>query len=186
MEWKNFPNYILKTAPIYEKLSGNYVILLRYLLAYYQQRKGSTYEDLKIEQQSIWYNLIHQYPNIILQNNFIPNEATNSEDILFLSQNVLKDLSQAERQYNITLLENKIAHFKLNNYHKQILNIGDPIAIQAKDYYNQHDTIYNILSSYLFISDINYKLREDGSLKLTVNNLKYQDKLIQSLVKLIR
>jgi hypothetical protein len=167
-------------------LSGNYVVLLRHLLRYYQQRTGLKYEELKREQQAIWYTLTHQYANIILQNSFTPTDATTSEDVMFLAQNALKDLSQTERQYNITLLENKISNFKLNNYQQQELHIGDPIAIKASDYYHQYDNIYNILKSYLFISDISYKLREDSSLKLTVNNLKYQDKLIQSLVKLIR
>ncbi len=186
MEWQNFPNYILKAGLIYPELSGNYIMLLRYLLNYYQQRTGLKYEELKRQQQAIWYTLTHQYTNIVLMNSFTPTEATTVEDVIFLSQNALKDMSQTERQYNITLLENKISNFKLNNYRLQELHIGDPIAIKADSYYHQYDNIYNILKSYLFITDISYKLREDSSLKLTVNNLKYQDKLIQSLVKLIR
>ena len=186
MEWSNFPNYILKTSPLYSELSGNYIMLIRYLLTNYQQRTSVKYEELKKEQQAIWYSLLQQYSNLILQNNFTPTDALNSDDVWLLANNALKDLSQTERQYNITLLENKISHFKLNNYQLQELHIGDPIAIKADNYYHQYDNIYNILKSYLFITDISYKLREDSSLKLTVNNLKYQDKLIQSLVKLIR
>lgn len=186
MKWENFPNYILKTSPIYPEMSGNYVMLLRFLLSHYKQRSNTKYELLKKQQKALWYSLENQYSNILLHNNYTPKDIVNSEDVLFLSQQALKDMSQAERQYNITLLENKISNFRLNNYSSQELHIGDPIAIQADDYYHQYDNIYNILQSYLFISDISYKLREDSSLKLTVNNLKYQDKLIQSLVKLIR
>lgn len=186
MKWHNFTNYLLKSSPVYNDLSGNYVMLLRYLLKYYKQRSGSKYEELKREQKAIWYSLNRQYSNIILHNSFTPTDATTSDDVLYMAQNALKDLSQAERQYNITLLKNKFSSFALNNYQEQELNIGDPIALKTEDYWRQTDSIYNILKQYLFISDISYKLREDSSLKLTVNSLKYQDKLIQSLVKLIR
>lgn len=186
MQWQNILNWIKGTNNIYNELSGGYVMLLRFLLKHYEQQQNVKYETLKTEQQSIWYNIIKQYPGIILQNSFTPKDENTCEDVLHSALNMLKDLSQSERQYDITLLENKVSDFKLSNYCLQELHIGDPIALKAEEYYRQYDSTYNILQSYLFITDISYKLREDSSLKITVNNLKYQDKLLQSLVKLIR
>ena len=42
------------------------------------------------------------------------------------------------------------------------------------------------LIQYLYITDISYDLRQDDSIQLTVNSIKYRDKVIGELVKLIR
>ena len=58
--------------------------------------------------------------------------------------------------------------------------------LKANEYYDANDSIYNALVQYLFITDISYTLRKDDDLNITINNIKYQEKLLQSLVKLIR
>ena len=64
--------------------------------------------------------------------------------------------------------------------------MGDPIAVNAFEYYDDYDEVYNTLSQYLFVTDISYALRKEGDINLTVNAIKYQDKLIRNLAKLIR
>ena len=94
----------------------------------------------------------------------------------------LKDLSQPERNYNISIID--LA--SLSGYEGQELCIGDSILLDADDYYEEYDDIKTTLSQYLFITDISYTLRKDSNISLTVNSIKYQEKLIQRLVKLIK
>ena len=93
-----------------------------------------------------------------------------------------KDYTSPEKQYNITLIDAAA----LDGYQGQELDIGDSILIRTADYYDAVDETYRALNQYLFISDIGYSLRQDTNISLTVNTIKYQDKLLQSLVKLIR
>ena len=85
-----------------------------------------------------------------------------------------------ERNYSITIINNHEL-----NYNGEELRIGDPIKINADEYYNIYDSLYQSLSQYLFITDISYSLRSPTDFSLTVNNIKYTDKLLKRLVKLI-
>jgi hypothetical protein len=71
-------------------------------------------------------------------------------------------------------------------YQGQELKIGEGILLDVDDYYDNYDDIYRSMSQYLFITDISYDLRRNDNVQLTVNNIKYQDKLIQRLAKLIK
>ena len=57
---------------------------------------------------------------------------------------------------------------------------------ESSHFYEEEDDLKHILQQPLFITDINYTLRKDDEVKLTVNTVKYQDKMIQRLVNLIR
>ena len=99
-----------------------------------------------------------------------------------MSKLAFKDYTAPEKQYNITMID--VA--ALQGYEGQELHLGDGILIRASDYYDSIDETYKALNQYLFISDISYSLRTDTDISLTVNTIKYQDKLLQSIVKLIR
>jgi hypothetical protein len=119
--------------------------------------------------------------------------ATNSLDLLQSAKYAMKDYSDPEKQYSLSLINN-VNLFQITNENQQLIykpvttkiNIGDPIKVNALEYRDQLDDIYQMLAQYLFVTDISYNLRIDGDLQVTVNNLKYQDKLIKSLVKLIK
>jgi hypothetical protein len=69
----------------------------------------------------------------------------------------------------------------------QELKIGDGIEVDADEIYDDpHSDIYKSLIQYLYITDISYDLRRDDNIQLTVNNIKYSDKVIGQLIKLIR
>ena len=74
----------------------------------------------------------------------------------------------------------------LFGYEGQPIYVGDSIKLSANEYYPEVDDVHEALDQYLFISDFNYTLRNEGEVQITVNEIKYQDKLIQSLAKLIR
>ena len=99
-----------------------------------------------------------------------------------MAQLAFQDYMSPEKEYNITIIDVQA----LEGYHGQELHIGDGILLKASDYYDAVDETYRALNQYLFISDINYSLRQDTDIALTVNIIKYQDKLLQSIVKLIR
>ena len=79
-----------------------------------------------------------------------------------------------------------IDYYSLLNYKGEELKPGYGIQINANEYYDENDDIYTALKQYLFITDVSYTLRKDDDLNITVNSIKYQEKLLQSLVKLIR
>ena len=99
-----------------------------------------------------------------------------------MAQLAFKDYTSPEKQYNVTLIDAT----SLEGYQGQELHIGDGILLKSSDYYENIDETYRALNQYLFITDISYDLRQDTGIALTVNIIKYQDKLLQSIVKLIR
>ena len=91
-------------------------------------------------------------------------------------------MSQPENGYSISVID--VAN--IMGYSGQEITIGDGIKIKADEFCADADLIKKALSQYLFVTDISYDLRKDSDIQLTVNSIKYQDKLIQRLVKLIK
>jgi hypothetical protein len=90
---------------------------------------------------------------------------------------------QPESNYNIAVIDSNT----LKGYKGQELKIGDGIEINADELYDDIESdIYKSLIQYLYITDISYDLRRDDNIQLTVNSIKYKDKVIGELVKLIR
>ena len=140
-----------------------------------------SYENLIAEKQNLWRDLYNVYPSILLESKFSNENAMSSEELLQMAKLYFKDLSQPEKNYNISLIDTSL----LDGYKGQEIKIGDAIQLQIEDYYDDLDDIYEILSQFLFITDLNYSLRQNN-ISVTVNSIKYQEKLLQSLVKLIR
>lgn len=182
-KWSDFARGLNNNIPIYNNYGGHYLMLVRLLYNNFIEAPESQYFTWKKVQEQFWRDLYTQYPNIILCSHYSNSDATTSKELLQMAQMAFKDLSAPEKQYNITLIEN--AKY-LTGYEGQELKIGEPILVNADEYYHSIDEIYQLINQYLFITDIKYDLRKDDNIQLTVNSIKYQDKLIQSLVKLIR
>ena len=118
----------------------------------------------------------------MLEDNYKYDLATSSSDLLKNAALVFKNKKEPEKAYTISLLDIN----SLNGYKGQELFPGQGILLKANDYYDANDSIYNALVQYLFITDVGYNLRNDGDISITVNSIKYEEKLLQSLVKLIR
>ena len=119
---------------------------------------------------------------MLLEGNYTNDSATDSKDLLLLAKNAFKDLSNPERNYSLTFIDIN----SLRGYEGQRLDIGTSIQLDINDYVEEYGDLSQALSQFLFISDISYDLRKDSDINLTVNIIKYQDKLIQRLAKLIQ
>lgn len=169
--FKELPNY-----------NGTYIMLLKYLDKYYKNRPMAKYYDLQQKHEETWRNIYREYPGLLLEGNFTNDSATNSKDLLFLAKNAFKDLSNPERNYSLTFIDIS----SLRGYEGQHLEIGTSIQLDVNEYLEEYGDLSQALSQFLFISDISYDLRKDSDINLTVNIIKYQDKLIQRLAKLIK
>jgi hypothetical protein len=119
---------------------------------------------------------------VILEKQYTNESATSSIELLKLAKNAMRDYSTLEREYNISLIDAS----NIRGYIGQELTIGLPIKISSEEYYDGYDDIKTSLNQYLFISDLSYNLRSDSNVSVTVNSIKYEDKLIRQLAKLIR
>ena len=181
LTWSDFI-YSLVGENRWPKLSGIYKMQFNILNeGYYNQEFGSYTYYLDLHNK-IWSSLYREHPGILLEGVYSSDSATTSEELYQMALLSFKDLSYPERAYNISVID--VASLK--HYHGQELKIGDNIALNQKEYYDEYDDLSKSLSQFLFITDISYSLRSDADINLTVNTIKYQDKLIQSLARLIK
>lgn len=181
-KWKNILNILKPSAPIFDYFDGLYVMQYKILKKAFIEELFNSYEKLQEEHQSIWNRLYTNYSGMILESTYQNEKASTSRQLFKLSQNFLKDKTKPEQGYNISLIDTA----SLKGYGGQELRIGESISLDADEYYTDIDLIKKSISQYLFITDISYDLRKDNDISLTVNYIKYQDKLIQRLVKLIK
>lgn len=170
-EFRDLPEY-----------NGLYIMLIRYLYQYYNNKPMEQYYSLQKAHNNLWHQIYQEYPGLLLEGNYTNEDAIDSKDLLFLAKNAFKDLSNPERNYSLTFID---IH-SLRGYEGQKLAIGDSIQLDINDYVEEYGDLSQALSQFLFISDISYDLRKDSDINLTVNIIKYQDKLIQRLAKLIK
>lgn len=178
------PNILLtKDLVSYNKFGGIYQMIIVYLQEHYIDKPIDNYLLYQDKHNQIWKRLYQKYPSILIENKYENTDATTSMDLMTMAKYAFKDLSRPEKEYNISMINN-LKDFI--DYQGQELRIGDPIQLASREFYDQFDDIRVSLDQLLFISDIKYNLREDNNVSITVNSIKYQDKLIQRLVKLIK
>lgn len=166
----------------FDYFDGLYGMAYRIFSSRYSDRSIRDYEEALEQKRNIWNDIYRQYPFIMLEDNYKYDLATSSSDLLKNAELVFKSKKEPEKAYIISLLDIN----SLNGYKGQELFPGQGILLKANDYYDANDSIYNALVQYLFITDVSYNLRNDGDISITVNSIKYEEKLLQSLVKLIR
>ena len=163
---------------------GWYDMMIRVLqICNYVDYQPQQYYQAQKEHDAIWTMIYTKYPNLIYEKSFTNEDATNPQELLQLAQYAFKDYNQPESNYNISVIDLNT----LKGYKGQELKIGDGIEVNASEIYDDNASdIYRSLIQYLYITDISYDLRKDDGIQLTVNPIKYQDKVIGQLVKLIR
>ena len=181
-KWEELLEWLKPAEKRYSRFSGDHILSYRILKQAFKQKPISLYEDEMKTKEALWSSISINYSGLLLENSFSTKQATTWKELLQASKNAFKDLSQPESSYNLTMLDFR----KLKDYQGQEFFVGQGIKISSEDFSEPTDWTQKILSQYLFISDISYSLRSDADIQLTVNNIKYQDKLIQRLVKLIK
>lgn len=179
--WKKILNHIGQTQTEISSFSGLYGMLF-HLSKNFVHNSLLYYENLLIEKESIWKELHQKYPNIFYEGVFEYPEATTSEELYQMAYYAFKGKSEPEINYSITVLD----IYSLKGYSGEELKIGYPILVDVTEYQLDNLAAKKAIDQYLFITDISYKLRTDVNINITVNSVKYDDKLIQKLVKLIR
>lgn len=178
-KWSDFIQGL--THKDYSQYSGIYVLTYRAIRQGYLDTNIAAYDQAKRDQQQMWRYLYDHYSNVLFEKSYTNSDATTSEELYNAAMNELLDTTIPERSYNMSIID----WHSLKGYDGHELRIGDPIKINADELYSDKDFVYQSLSQLLFISDISYTLRDPSSLSVTVNNVKYSDKLINRLVSLI-
>lgn len=166
----------------YSIFNGLYIMTYKILKNSFTNCSFKKYEELKQLQHDIWFNLYQDYSGILLESVYSNQDVTSSQDLYVLASNFLKDKTEPEKGYSISIIDVD----RLQGYYGQELSISTGIEIDAGEYHDSFDYLSKALSQYLFITDISYDLRKPSDIQITVNSIKYQDKLIQRLVKLIK
>ena len=182
MKWVDLLSKIKPIYSIYTRFSGLYIMTYDLLKNYYLSRNTVRYDEALDKHNAIWKQIYTNYQGLLLEGTYANNNATTSQELYTLASYYMKDITQPEKGYNITIIDIN----SLEGYIGQELKIGSSIQINTNEYYDDYDDVAKAISQPLFITDISYELRKDSDIQLTVNIVKYQDKLIQRLVKLIK
>ena len=180
-KWSNLVNLISNQKIALDFFSGLYGLMF-YFSQNFIESTSDTFSRLQKEKETIWKNLHLQFPQVFYESVFEYPNATTSEELYQMASYALKDRTQPQNNYSITILD----IYSLKGYNGEELKIGYPILIDPSDYNLNNTTVQKAIDQYLFISDIRYDLRSDSNISVTVNTIKYEDKLIQELAKLIR
>ena len=180
-KWRDLVEILNLDPENYEYFSGQYVTLLKQLKDNYIPYELSEYDTLIKNKNNLWRKIYTEHSNLILENKYNNDTITSSNELYEAAKLYLDEYNNPERQYNITIIDND----ELIGYKDQELTIGDPIEINADEFYDEYDDVKATLREKLYISDISYNLRKDNDIKLTVNDIKYEDKVMKKLVSLI-
>lgn len=182
LKWKDIIPKFSTFSTNYSIFNGLYIMVYKIIKNSLTDCSFTKYEELKQLQHDVWFNLYQDYSGILLESVYSNQDATSPQDLYVLASNFLKDKTEPEKGYSISVIDLD----RLQGYHGQELSISTGIEIDASEYYDSFDYLSKALSQYLFITDISYDLRKPSDIQITVNSIKYQDKLIQRLVKLIK
>lgn len=171
-----------KWTPTKYVFGGIYPIMLYKLLHEVRLDTIVEYEKAQQKHDAVWNRIYNTYGNAILENSYSNSTAVNAEELYIAASNYFKDKAAPEKQYNISVID----IYSLKGYNNQKIQVTDQIRLAGQDFYDEMDELKDLINQPLFVSEISYSLRSDGDIKLTVNTIKYQDKLIRKLVSLIK
>lgn len=198
MTWKDFLREVAADHDAW--FSGYYILIYQALRDHYTIHETNEYERYKQERELVLRDLHSQFGFLLLERDYNDPDAMDSLELLQKAKYAFKDYENPEAEYFLTLIKSPELR-RINRYIKdnetveiipstaiygQEIRIGDSIRLRAEEYYNEYDQIYSSLSKYLFITEISYTLRDSANFSVTVNDVRYQDKLIQRLVRLMK
>lgn len=171
-----------KWTPTKYIFGGIYPIMLYKLLHEVRLDTIEEYEKAQQKHDAVWNRIYQTYGDVVLENSYNNSTAVNADELYIAASNYFKDKAAPEKQYNISIID----IYSLKGYNNQKIQVTDQIRLAGQDFYDEIDELKDLINQPLFVSEISYSLRSDGDIKLTVNVIKYQDKLIRKLVSLIK
>ena len=171
-----------KWTPTKYVFGGIYPIMLYKLLHEVRLDTIEEYEKAQQKHDAVWNRIYKTYGDVVLENSYNNSTAVNADELYIAASNYFKDKAAPEKQYNISIID----IYNLKGYNNQKIQVTDQIRLAGQDFYDEIDELKDLINQPLFVSEISYSLRSDGDIKLTVNVIKYQDKLIRKLVSLIK
>lgn len=181
--WQDCLHMVSRNTQKLDYFGGWYDMAIKTLTnSYYINQEIPNYQQALKQHNDCWTQIYNLFPNVILEQSYKNETATTSKELFEMAQLFFKDYLKVETSYNISTID--ISNLK--NYQGQEIHIGDPIAINADEYYDGFGDLRTSLEQYLFVTDIKYNLRKDSNISLTVNTIKYGDKVIKELINLIR
>ena len=180
--WSNLVSNITGNAYRAESFNGTYPMLLKKWSQRYNIDEMLNYNRLLKNHNDIWKEIYLNYPNIILEEVYSDSDAISSNDLLKGARNYLRQYYQPENNYSVSVINR--SDLEGPGY---VPKIGQGILIDPTYYVKRSSKNFtSAIQQYLFVTDISYTLRSNSDIRLTVNSIKYSDKLIQRMAKLIK
>lgn len=186
-------------ASYYNQFDGWYPMFIKVFSKQFKDLICTNYEKYKREQTEMWKRIYTSFPGLILEKDYSNEDAGTSEELYLSAEAYFKDMHRPSYTYNVSTIDvNKLFSYNSDysngdvhrfgpvDYEHQEIKIGDSILLNAAEITTEFDEVYDAFTKYLFVTDKSYSLRNDSDVSLTVDVLKYQDKLIQKLAKLIK
>ena len=139
------------------------------------------YSELIKTNQNIWADLYKNYGMLLLESSFTSSTATSSEELYNEAITYYAEYEKPQKQYSLTIIDLQVVH----GYQQPLISIGDQIALQYNDFYQEEDDLKDLLEERLFINSISYTLRKDTDITYNVSTVSFYDKLLTKLAKLI-
>lgn len=180
--WPQLVSQITNNTYSAGDFNGTYPMLLKKWGQHYDIDEMLNYNKLLTKHNNLWEEIYQNYPSIILEDNFSDSDAVSSNDLLKGARNYLRQYYQPENDFSVTVINR--SELTGSGY---VPSIGQGILVDPTYYSNLTSTNFSsAVQQYLFVTDVSYTLRSASDIKLTVNAIKYSDKLIQRLAKLIK
>lgn len=140
------------------------------------------YSELVKTNQNIWADLYKNYGMLLLESSFTSSTATSSEELYNEAMTYYAEYENPEKTYNLTIIDTSF----IKDYIPIIITVGDQIALDYNEFYQEEDDLKDLLQEHLFISSIQYSLRKDSDIQYNVVTTSFYDKLFNKLVNLIK
>lgn len=156
----------------------------QYLLSISIEENSSLteYNSLIEQNKNIWKKLFKEYGMLLLESSFTSETATTPEELYNEAMTYYAEYENPEKTYSLTITD--ISFIK--DYIPIIITVGDQIALDYNEFYQEEDDLKDLLQQHLFISSIQYNLRKDSDIQYNVVTTSFYDKLFNKLANLIK
>lgn len=174
----------LTSGKIYLKQGWYQNFIKQYLLSIDLSNNSilSEYNNLVANNKAIWKNLFKEYGMLLLETSFTSETATSTEELYNEAMTYYAEYEKPEKTYSLTITDISV----VKNYISSIISVGDQIALDYNEFYQEEDDLKDLLQQHLFINSIKYNLRKDSDIQYDVTTTSFYDKLLSKLANLIK